>query len=151
MPSTAALSREGVKSSMPYVLTYCEGQSKRQFHKSDKDESQLFLHNVEMDKNGGPNSLKAWREFRGLSQEALGELVGTNGSQISMLETGERGLSAKWLRKLAVVLDTSPGAILDRDPLDPDSDVTDLWASIPGLNRPRARRILEQFKDGTND
>jgi hypothetical protein len=35
------------------------------------------VHNVTMDndKNGGPNHLKAWREYRGLTQAELGERV----------------------------------------------------------------------------
>src|SRR5690242_9035566 len=76
------------------------------FHGSAKASDPGLLHIVEVDKNDGPNHLKAWREFRKLSQEDLAEKVGTTASQISMLETGDRGLSAKWLRKLAPALGT---------------------------------------------
>lgn len=91
-------------------------------------------------KNGGPNFLKAWREFRGLTQEALAAKLDTTSSVISYLEQGERGLSAKWLRKLAPVLDTTPGMILDHDPADLDADVIDMWAHAPLVQR---RQIAE--------
>jgi transcriptional regulator with XRE-family HTH domain len=104
-----------------------------------------------MDKNGGPNHLKAWREHRGISQEDLAAAVGASPGMISMLETSERGLSAKWLRRLAPALDTSPGHLLDLDPGEVDNDVIDIWATISERDKPRVRRILEQFKTGTDD
>ncbi|WP_454760605.1 helix-turn-helix transcriptional regulator [Caulobacter segnis] len=55
------------------------------------------------------NHLRAWREFREISQDELGELVGTKGNVIGLLESGERGLSDKWLRKLASHLGTTRG------------------------------------------
>lgn len=104
-----------------------------------------------MDKNNGPNYLKAWREFRKMSQEELGDKVGTSGSTISMLELGERGLSAKWLRKLAPALGTTPGHLLDNNPNDIDADVFDIWVGIDARDRARALNVLRQFRTGTND
>lgn len=104
-----------------------------------------------MDKNNGPNHLKAWREFRKLSQEELAEKVGTTASQISMLETGDRGLSAKWLRKLAPALDVTPGHLLDHDPATVDNDIIDIWMSIGQRDRQQAIRVLRAFRTGTND
>jgi hypothetical protein len=65
------------------------------------------------DKNGGPNYLRAWRVYRKLTQD---------------LESGERGLSAKWLRKLSNALETTPGMILEHDPAELDADILDIWA-----------------------
>lgn len=79
------------------------------------------------DKNGGPNYLSAWRRFRHLSQAQLAEAVGTSLSMISHLETGERGLSSKWLRRLAPALGTTPGFLLDHDPYDLPPDIMDIW------------------------
>lgn len=84
-------------------------------------------HIVDMDKNGGPNNLKAWREHRKMTQEALASEVGTTATVISMLEAGERGLSAKWLRKLAPALKITPGHLLDHDPNDLPSDILEIW------------------------
>lgn len=83
---------------------------------------------VEADKNGGPNFLRAWRVYRKLTQEQLAERVNTNANMIQYLETGERGLSAKWLRRLAPALQTTPGMLLEHDPNELDSDVLEIWA-----------------------
>jgi transcriptional regulator with XRE-family HTH domain len=110
-----------------------------------------LLHIVEVDKNAGPNHLAAWREFRKLTQEELAEKVGTTASQISMLETGDRGLSAKWLRRLAPALKTTPGHLLDHDPNTIDNDVFDIWMEIDRRDRETALRVLRSFKTGTHE
>ena len=121
------------------------------FHSFAKALGSPLLHIVGVDKNDGPNHLKAWREFRQLSQEALAEKVATTASQISMLESGERGLSAKWLRKLAPILGTTPGHLLDHDPASIDTDVFDIWVGIDERDRSKALRVLRALKTGTND
>lgn len=104
------------------------------------------------DKNGGPNHLRAWREYRRLSQEELAAKVGTTPGMISHLETGERGLSAKWLRRLAPVLNTQPGHLLDLDPRQLDAEVFDFWDRA---SREQRRTIIDVtraiVRDGTND
>jgi transcriptional regulator with XRE-family HTH domain len=99
-----------------------------------------------------PNFLRAWREHRGLTQAELAEAVGTTGAVISLLESGNRGLSDKWLRKIAPVLRTRPGHLLELDPLDAASDVFEIWSDIPEENREQARNVLRAFRrEGTND
>lgn len=113
---------------VPYLVTECD------------------IARMESDKNGGPNYLRAWREFkkdkdgRPMTQEQLAELAGTNANMIQYLETGERGLSGKWLRRLAPLLGTTPGLLLDHDPNDLDSDVVEIW--VHGSERQR-RQIAE--------
>lgn len=103
------------------------------------------------DKNGGPNHLKAWRLFRGLTQEQLAELVETNANMIGYLESGERGLSAKWLRRLAPALDTTPGMLLDHDPRELDSDVIDIWAHADRRQKSQISEIAKTIvRTGTN-
>lgn len=65
---------------------------------------------METSKNGGPNYLRQWREYRRMTQEELTGAMDppTTGSVISLLEDGERGLSLKWLRRLAPALRTRP-------------------------------------------
>lgn len=94
----------------------------------------------------GPNHLKAWREYRRLTQERLAEAIGTTKAVISHLEVGERGLSDKWLRKLAPALGTSPGYLLDHDPNHLPTDILDIWLSIPEGERGQALRVLETFR-----
>lgn len=107
---------------------------------------------MDSDKNGGPNHLRAWREFRRLTQSELAEKVDTNANMIGYLESGERGLSAKWLRRLAPALKTTPGMLLDHNPNDLPADIHDIW--VRGTERER-RQITEialtLVKTGTGD
>lgn len=109
-------------------------------------------HDMEdTDKNGGPNFLKEWRAFRHLSQLELAKRVGTTQHMIAYLESGERGLSAKWLRKLAPALDTTPGMLLDHDPNALDSDIIDIWVNASAREKRQLSDIAHALiKDGTN-
>lgn len=143
-----ALSSVGV---MPFLSQIVKPDASLQFHSSAKAFVRTPSHIVRVDKNAGPNHLAAWREFRRMTQEDLAEKVGTTASQISMLETGERGLSAKWLRRLAPILGTTPGHLLDHDPKTIDNDVFDIWVSIDKRDREAALRMLRSLRTGTHD
>src|SRR5580658_6026060 len=91
------------------------------------------------------NFLRAWREYRRMTQAQLAEAVDTTGAVISLLEAGHRGLSDKWLRKLAPVLGTSPGHLLDVDPNDVSSDILEVWAGVPEDNREQVLNIIKTF------
>jgi transcriptional regulator with XRE-family HTH domain len=91
------------------------------------------------------NELRAWRELRELTQEQLGEAIGTTGSVISLLEAGKRQLTPKWLNKLAIALRTSPTAILEVPPKNLPVELMDVWAAIPEATRPQALAILKTF------
>jgi transcriptional regulator with XRE-family HTH domain len=93
------------------------------------------------------NHLRAWREFNGLTQEELAAKVGTAGNVIGLLESGERGLSQKWLEKLAPHLKTRAGFLLEFDPHDIDRDMHELVAEMPKENKPLARDLLRSLKD----
>lgn len=114
-------------------------------------------HTVTMndsDKNAGPNNLEAWRKFRGMTQAALAEAVDTTHNMIGYLESGERALSAKWLRRLAAALDTTPGMLLDHDPKELDADIIDIWASADLRERRQLidlAKVVVSGKTGTND
>jgi len=102
-----------------------------------------------MVKREAPNHLRAWRLHRRLTQEALAEKIGTTKAVIGNLENGDRGLSDKWLRRLAPPLGTTPGHLLDHDPNDLATDILDIWAEVPEERRSLAREVLEQFARGT--
>ncbi|NQY41087.1 MAG: helix-turn-helix transcriptional regulator [Henriciella sp.] len=98
------------------------------------------------------NHLKAWREFRGFTQESLASSVGTTAAVVSLLENGQRGLSASWLDRLSRPLQTSPGFLLDRHPSDLATELLELWAGIPTENQPKAIKALRSLsidKTGT--
>lgn len=103
------------------------------------------------EKNGGPNYLRDWRRFRdNMTQEQLAELVGTNANMIGYLESGDRGLSAKWLRRLAKALDTTPGMILEHNPFNLDADVVDIWVRASERERRQIADIAKTLvKSGT--
>jgi transcriptional regulator with XRE-family HTH domain len=91
------------------------------------------------------NHLRAWRLFRHLSQEQLAEIVGTTGNVISLLESGDRGLSDKWLRRLAPALSTRPGFLLEFDPNSVELNFLQAASEIPPENRDQAIVILKTF------
>lgn len=106
----------------------------------------------EQSKNGGPNYLRAWRTFRGMTQEQLAKAIGTAPNVIQYLETGERGLSAKWLRKLAPALDTTAGLLLDHDPHKLDRDLLDIWGRADDRQKRQISDIARTITlTGTDD
>lgn len=115
-------------------------------------EWQFVSMDDQTEKNGGPNFLRAWREYRQMTQEELAAKVKTNANMIGYLEKGERGLSAKWLRRLAPALDTAPGMILDHDPHLLDDDIVEIWMTSSTRQKRQlaeiARTILKTGTDG---
>lgn len=104
------------------------------------------------DSNGGPNNLRAWREFRGMSQVELADAIGTSHQIIGYLERGRTQLSAKWLRKLAPALKTTPGMLLDHDPNDLDSDIIEIWSNADARMQQQIIDIARALtKTGTSD
>lgn len=87
------------------------------------------------DKNGGPNFLRAWRLRAGLTQAELAERVGTSHNQIQHLESGERALSARWLRRLAPEVGTTAGLLLGLDPNDPAAELHTLIVRLRPSDR----------------
>jgi transcriptional regulator with XRE-family HTH domain len=97
------------------------------------------------------NHLRAWREFRGLTQAQLAERVDTTDNVISMLESGDRQLSPKWLDRLAPALGTKPGFLYQFDPNDADLSILAAILEVPADRKGEALQILRVFKTGTND
>lgn len=91
------------------------------------------------------NNLRAWREFRKLTQEELAEKVGTTAAVISLLENGQRGLSATWLHRFAPHLQVSAGFLLDHSPGDLTTDILQAWASVPEADQDKALAALRKY------
>ena len=53
----------------------------------------------------GKNPIKVYREYRGLTQLKLSELVGVNQSYITQLESGKKKGAVRVLKKIATALD----------------------------------------------
>jgi transcriptional regulator with XRE-family HTH domain len=60
----------------------------------------------------GANPIRAWREYRTLTQTALASSVGVTRSFLSQIETGRREMSISTLQKLAAALDTDLSFLL---------------------------------------
>jgi DNA-binding XRE family transcriptional regulator len=55
----------------------------------------------------GENTLRVWREYRGLTVKQLAERAGVSAPFVSQIETGQREGSVDTMRKLAEVLKIS--------------------------------------------
>jgi len=108
------------------------------------------------EKNGGPNHLGAWMRYRKIKGAALAKSLDITPGMVSDLVNSNRALSAKWLRRLAPELKTTPGMLLDHDPFDLDSDLIEIWVTASLEQRKTlsdvARAVVksDQLKDGTN-
>lgn len=108
------------------------------------------------DKNGGPNHLRAWMKYRGVKGVKLAELLGGNVTpgMVSDLMNSKRALNAKWLRRLAPHLGTTPGMLLDHDPYELDRDIVDFWGHASKDQRRQLvglARVVMQEQTGTDD
>lgn len=56
---------------------------------------------------GGTHPVKVWREYRGLTQDALATKVGISKAYLCQIETGKREGAIKTLRSIASTLDVS--------------------------------------------
>jgi len=62
------------------------------------------------------NRIAELRKARGLTLQALADMVGASNQQISHLEKGRRGLTVDWVDRLAEALDCHPFDLLDAPP-----------------------------------
>lgn len=89
------------------------------------------------------NRLQSLRMDRGLSQEALAELVGTNKGQISKLERSERRLSNTWLERLAAALQCHPLELIDDALPAVTADEKAVLQLYRGLDESQQRAFLQ--------
>jgi len=89
--------------------------------------------------------IRQWREYRDLTLEELAEKVDMSASHFSMLERGQRGYTQETLEKLAHCLQTSAGALLDRNPLI-EGDDSAFWDSADPKQRKLALDLLKTVR-----
>jgi transcriptional regulator with XRE-family HTH domain len=58
-------------------------------------------------------NLRAYREARGLSQEAFADLLGVHRTYMGGMERGERNLTLRSLERLAAKIDIDPRTLLE--------------------------------------
>lgn len=61
----------------------------------------------------GENPVKVWREYRGLTQQALATQAGISAAYLSQIETGKRTGTAEVLQAIARALDLTLDDIVD--------------------------------------
>jgi hypothetical protein len=71
---------------------------------------------------------------------------------IGYLEAGERGLSLKWLCRLADALDTNVGMLAQFDPNDLSDDMIEIWATASNREKKQLVDIAKAIvqKTGTD-
>lgn len=89
--------------------------------------------------------IRAWRKYRGLTQEQLAERVDLSTSSISQLETGEQGYSQGTLEALADALNCEPGDLLIRNPLD-GAAIWTIWEQLKPAQKRQAVEMLKIIK-----
>lgn len=81
-----------------------------------------------------------------MTQAQLGEAVDSTGNVISQLESETRGLSAKWLRRLAPILGTTPGILLDYAPSDELVEMVDSFRQVEPGQRRQVIEVVKGFR-----
>jgi DNA-binding XRE family transcriptional regulator len=70
----------------------------------ERDNEELFPLELTERRLAGENTLKIWREYRGLTQEALAKASKVSRPMIAAVETGHKKGGIATLKKLAVAL-----------------------------------------------
>jgi transcriptional regulator with XRE-family HTH domain len=92
-------------------------------------------------------ALRSAREERGLSQEALGELLGYAPTMISAFETGRRRMKVEDLARASIALDKDPAYFLSLDPV-PDATIgLKLRAELQELGHEELAGSIEKLLD----
>jgi transcriptional regulator with XRE-family HTH domain len=97
------------------------------------------------------NFIKAWREHRGLTLQALGDKLEPPASAgtMSAYESGSRNVSMDRLTQIADALGTTPGRLLDGPPEGSvTAEVIQIWDRIADEDREQAKRVLKAFAQG---
>jgi transcriptional regulator with XRE-family HTH domain len=82
--------------------------------------------------------IRAWREYRGLTQEQLADRLGTTKANISRIENLKQCYTQGILEACADALGTDPASLIMRDPSDEEA----IW-SIWDQAKPGQRRQIE--------
>lgn len=61
-------------------------------------------------------NVRAWREFRGMSQTELSRLLGVAKSEVSRLEGGHRRLTIEWLDRIAAAMQLKREQLFEAPP-----------------------------------
>jgi transcriptional regulator with XRE-family HTH domain len=95
-----------------------------------------------------PQHLAALRKERGLTQQALAEMVGMHISQIRRYESGQSQPTLDVIRKLAMALSVSADMLLfEKDERGPDEELRLQFEAISRFD-PEEKRVVRSMLDG---
>jgi len=77
-----------------------------------EDDGVRLPHDVVQAMLDGATAVRAWREYRGWTLQALADAAGISKAYLSQIEAGKRTGTATTLKKLATALDVPVGALL---------------------------------------
>lgn len=89
-----------------------------------------------------PAHIRAWREYRGLTQEKLAERVETTPATISRLENGKQPYSQELLEALADALRCKAADLIARPPHKSQDDLLTIIETLDDDTKAQATRIL---------
>lgn len=91
---------------------------------------------------------RAWRDYRGLTQEQVAERIDMSVATVSQIESGAQGFTESSLIALAEAYQCEPADLLSRDPRI-ESQVVDMMALIKRKDPQTVMAILSGLPDKT--
>jgi transcriptional regulator with XRE-family HTH domain len=91
-----------------------------------------------------PTFIRAWRKFRGLTQDELAEKLDLTQATIARIERGDISYTQPVLEALADALHCEPADLIMRDPGKPNP--WSLLEGVPDVDKPKIMQIIEAFK-----
>lgn len=97
-----------------------------------------------------PNFIKAWRDYRGYTQEDVVDRfltmfeVETTVASISRYEKQKQPVDIDMLNMFAEILMTSPTALMSRPP-GVEAGIEEVWRDVPDADKPQALLVLKTF------
>jgi len=88
------------------------------------------------------HQIRAWRKYRGLTQEQLAERIGIARSYLTKIERGSRRYDQPFLEAASEALRCRPSDLIDVDPTAPDG----LWSILESLTVPQRAQAVAVIK-----
>lgn len=94
----------------------------------------------------GPTFLKAWRNYRGMTQEQVAEALDISRALVSKIENGKSPYSQAQIEAMARLYRASPGDLLDRDPRDGGAELASLIRNLPANQQAQVADIVQVIR-----
>lgn len=94
---------------------------------------------------------RQWRKYRGMTLEKAGAAAGMTAGNLSAMERGEQGYTPAGLQALADVYKTSPGWLLEVNPLEEGDGIMNMLGNANDTERKMIAEIARTIigKTGT--